>query len=73
LRSFSLRQYQDSDGLLAKALKHARTLAALVILVLFVAFPLLFSNPAVTSIAVFVLIFPWGKPPFMALARTSWR
>lgn len=38
-------------------MKNTATLPALASLVLFVAFPLLFSNPAVTTIAVFALIF----------------
>ncbi len=51
-------------GLLKRAMKNNRTLAVLAPLAFSLVFPLLFTNPAVTTIAVFTLIF--------AGAATSW-
>lgn len=48
---------KTSNGQLTIGMKKNTTLLALVVLGLLVAFPLLFPNPAVTSVAVFVLIF----------------
>lgn len=54
----------DVIGPLKRAMKNKLTLVALASLALSLMFPLLFSNPAVTTIAVFTLIF--------AGAATSW-
>ncbi|SRR6266446_649887 len=51
-------------GLLTRAMNKIRTLGVLVCLTFALVFPVLFSNPAVTTIAVFTLIF--------ALAATGW-
>src|SRR5579859_660678 len=51
----SIKASNDQLAIVMK--KNITTLLALAVLGLFVAFPLLFPNPAVTSIAVFVLIF----------------
>src|SRR5579872_1973960 len=48
---------KTGNALLAKAMKNTRMLVALISLAFIVAFPLLFSNPAVTGMVVFALIF----------------
>jgi len=58
------RLFQNNNGLHTKIMKNPQTLAMLASLAFFAVFPLLFPNPAVTGVAVLVLIF--------AGAATGW-